>query len=202
MTYVRSLRTSALFALLITAAAVLYTAGAALLGWEPSLGWLIQSVIHVGELLAVVALTRSGAAGAGRAARIGLGAAMLGQATLASAEVVWPRSPDLGDVLFGIGPTLTGVGLVVAGIQVLRRRRLGPWQRVTPIAVGAYVFVILTPVLIGSGGPPAPAALWAIAGWDVLWALTAFAALTQAATPDRGNHRVDASVDTGANSHD
>jgi hypothetical protein len=63
---------------------------------------------------------------------------------------------------------------------------LGAWQRVMPIAVGAYVFVVLIPALVGSGGPPAPAALWAIAGWEVLWALTAVAALTQPATPDRG----------------
>lgn len=187
-------RTTALPALSITAAAVPYAAGAALFGWEPSLGWLIQALIHVGELLAVIAVSRRDGAGAGRATHIGYGAAMLGQATLASAEVIWPRSPDLGDVLFAIGPMLTGAGLVIAGIQVLRRRRWGVWQRLTPVAVGAYVFVVLTPVLIGSGGPPAPAALWTIAGWDVLWTLLAIAALTQTPTPDRDDHRVEATV--------
>ena len=72
----------------------------------------------------------------------------LGQATLACAEVTWPNSPDLANVLFGVGPMLTGVGLVVAGIRVLRGRRWTAWRRFTPIAVGAYVFTILTPVLI------------------------------------------------------
>jgi hypothetical protein len=37
-------------------------------GGDVSLGWLIQSVIHVGELLGVVALAMSGAAGSGRTA--------------------------------------------------------------------------------------------------------------------------------------
>jgi hypothetical protein len=170
-----------LFALLITAAAVPY----ALVGWEPAFGWLIQSVIHVGELLVVVALIRSGVAGPGRAARTGLGAAVLGQAALAGAEVIWPHYPDLGDALFGVGPMLTGVGLVVAGVQVLRQHRSADWRRFMPIAVGGYVFAVLMPVVIGSGGPPATAALLAIAGWDVLWALTAVAVLTRPATSSR-----------------
>jgi hypothetical protein len=190
MNHIRSLRSNTLIALLITPTAVLYTAGSALSRWEPSLGWLFQSVIHVGELLAVVALARSAAAGSGPAARIGLGAAILGQVTLASAELIWPNSPDLGDVLFSIGPVLTGVGLAVAGISVLRAGRWTGWHRFTPVAVGGYVFVVMIPVLIGSGGTPAPAALWAIAGWDVLWTLVAVSALTRTATADPAGRRI------------
>ena len=174
------LRPTALAALAITSLAVLYAAGSAVTGWEPGLGWLLQAVIHVGELLAVVALTLSGAAGQGRTARAGLAAAVLGQAVLAAAEVVYPRLPDLGNPLFAVGPLLTGVGLGTAGIVVVRAGRWSGWQRFTPLAVGAYVFVVLIPVLVGSGGPPAPAALWSIAGWDVLWALLALSGLPAA----------------------
>jgi hypothetical protein len=178
MEQLRSARTIALVALVITAAAVLYAAGSALSHWEPSLGWLIQAVIHVGELLTVVALAGSGAAGPGRAAKLGIGAAILGQAILAGAELIWPSLPGVGDTLFAVGPLLTGAGLLVAGILVVRNRRWTGWHRWTPVAVGAYVFAVLIPVLIGSGGPPAPTALWAISGWDALWALTAISALT------------------------
>jgi len=180
----------ALPALLITAIAVLYAAATALTGWEPSFGWLMQSVIHVGEMLAVIALALSGAAGSGRSARIGLGAAVLGQAILASAELIWPSRPDFGDVLFAIGPMLTGMGLIAAGIAVLCAKRWTGWRQVTPITLGIYIFVVMIPVLVGSGGPPAPAALWTIGGWDVLWALIAVSALTQAATADVGHHHV------------
>ena len=183
------LRPTALTALALTLLAVLYAAGSAVTGWEPGLGWLLQAVIHVGELLAVLALALSGAAGNGKAARAGLAAAVLGQAVLAAAEVIYPRLPNLGNTLFAVGPLLTGVGLVTAGIAVVRARRWDGWQRFTPLAVGVYVFVALIPVLIGSGGPPAPAALWSIAAWDLLWALLALSVLTNAqelsATPYR-----------------
>ena len=194
MNGLRSSRTAALTALVITTIAVLYAAGEALTGGEPSLGWLIQAVIHLGELLAVLALGLYGAAGTGRLARIGLGAALLGQAILTGAELTWPSNPDLGNVLFAVGPMLTGAGLVVAGSAVLRAGHWRGLPRFTPLAVGIYVFAVLIPVLIGSGGPPAPAALWAIGGWDLLWALTAVSALTQGAAADAGRRRVETTV--------
>ena len=98
----------------VTAIAVLYAAACAAFSWEPSLGWLIQALIHLGELAAVVALASSGAVGASRPGRAGLAVAATGQIVLAVAEVVWPRQPDLGNVLFGIAPILTGVGLITA----------------------------------------------------------------------------------------
>jgi hypothetical protein len=177
-------RRIALSALPLTVAAVLYAAGSAVFGWEPSVGWLFQAFIHAGEFLAVLALAMSQAAGTGRTARIALGAAMAGEAALVVAEVVWPHTPAVGDALFSAGPLLTGVGLVVAGILVVRRGHWTGWRRWAPLAVGAYVFVALMPVMIGSGGPPAPVALWTIAGWDLLWSLVAVAALHQTSTVD------------------
>lgn len=191
----RTVRTIAAAGLLITGAGALYAATGALSGWEPGLGWLIQAVLHLGELAVVVALALSGAAGSGVAARIGLGAAMAGQTVLAVAEVVWPGAPDLGDTLFGVGPLLTGAGLAVAGIAVLRRRAASGLLRYAPVADGVYVFVVMLPVLIGSGGPPAPAALWTICGWDLLWAAMAAGLLihTRPATAEQVtvSHRAD-----------
>ncbi|GIJ71442.1 hypothetical protein [Virgisporangium ochraceum] len=79
-------RATAAVAVPITAFAVVYASRAAVAGWEPSWGWLFQAVIHIGELLAVVALAASGAAGGSRAARVGLAAAVAGQALLAAAD--------------------------------------------------------------------------------------------------------------------
>ncbi|GAA0240365.1 hypothetical protein [Cryptosporangium japonicum] len=187
-------RAVAVTALLITAAGTLYAAVGAVTQWEPAIGWLAQAVLHVGELLAVIALVSAGAARTGAAALVGLGAAALGQAVLAVAEVVYPGRPAVGDVLFGVGPLLTGVGLIVAGVVIVRRWGGPGWSRVGPLLVGAYVVVVLTPVLIGSGGPPAPAALAAIAGWDVLWALVAASALARLAPADAGPRRVEAAL--------
>jgi hypothetical protein len=73
---------------------------------------------------------------------------------------------------------LTGIGLIGAGISILRAGRWTGWRRVLPLGLGIYIFVVMTPALIVSGGPPAPLALAVLAGWDVLWALIAVATLS------------------------
>lgn len=192
-------RASAVAALLITAFAVVYAGGSAVAGWEPRLGWLLQAIIHLGELAAVAALAFSsnlyGGTGTGtgtgtriRAGRIGLAAAAAGQLTIAAAEVVWPQSPDVAGVLFAVSPLLTGAGLITAGVTIARAGA-GP-GRWLPLALGGYTLLVLIPVMIGSGGPPAPLALWTIAGWDLLWLLVAAAVLVRsradaAAPPSR-----------------
>ena len=181
-------RVTALTAMLITGLALVYVAVSALAGWEPSAGWLIQAVIHLGELAAVLALAFSGAAGPGRAARAGLTLAGVGQAVIAAAEVIWPHDHGLGDILFGVSPLLTGAGLITAGVAVLRA---GVWTgaaRFLPLTLGGYTILVLIPVMIGSGGPPAPLALWTIGGWDLLWfaiAAVALGAVRAAAPADR-----------------
>jgi hypothetical protein len=119
--------------------------------------------------LAVVALAFSDAGGRSRVARGGLAAAIVGQLIIAAAEVIWPRNPALGNVLFSVSPILTGAGLITAGVAIIR---VGVWagsSRFLPLTLGLYTILVLIPVMIGSGGPPAPLALWTIAGWDLLW---------------------------------
>jgi hypothetical protein len=167
----RSARTAALICVIGTGLAVLYAAGIALTAWEPSYGFALQAVIHVAELAGVVALLRSGAAGPGWLARIGLGAAVVGEVLLVVAELVYTGDPDLGNQLFGVGPLLSALGMVAAGVAVLRVGRWTGWHRFTPLVVGLWSIVVLTPAIIVSGGPPAPVALWAIAGWELTWLL-------------------------------
>lgn len=162
-------RSSAVAALVITGFAILYVVGSAIAGWEPSLGWLIQATIHIGELLAVVALAFSDAGGRSRVARGGLAAAIAGQLILAAAEVIWPSNPVLGDVLFSVSPILTGAGLITAGVAIIRAGVWAGSSRFLPLTLGLYTILVLIPVMIGSGGPPAPLALWTIGGWDLLW---------------------------------
>jgi hypothetical protein len=162
-------RASAIAALLITGFAIVYVVGSAIAGWEPALGWLIQAIIHIGELLAVVALAYSHAVGRIRVARAGLAAAIVGQLIIAAAEVIWPSSPDLGNVLFSVSPILTGAGLITAGVAITRPGVWAGSSRFLPLTLGLYTILVLIPVMIGSGGPPAPLALWTIGGWDLLW---------------------------------
>lgn len=188
----RSARTAALVCMIGTGLAVLYAAASALTGWEPSYGSVLQGVIHVAELAGVIALLLSGAAGTGWLGRTGLGAAVLGQVVLVVAELVYPGDPDLGDQLFGVGPVLSALGMVAAGVAVLRAGTWTGWRRFTPLAVGLWSIVVLTPALVVSGGPPAPVALWAIAGWDLTWLLLGVAVWVAAghAAPRRAESRV------------
>lgn len=179
MNPLRRSRTAAGIAALLTAVAVVYPL-ALLAGFpDPSGAHLARGVLHLGELAAVVALALSGAAGTGLLARTGLGAAGLGEVLLVVAEVVLVSDPGLSTGLFAVAPALVGLGLVLAGIAVVRTGRWSGWRRGVPLGPGAYVFVVMTPVLIASGGPPAAASLWALAGWDALWLLIAVAVLVE-----------------------
>jgi hypothetical protein len=174
-------RALAVIAAVVTAVIAIYALIVGFTAAEPSWGYLLQFVGHLGELAAVVALALAGAAGTGLLGRIGLGVAALGQVLLAVAELVYPAAPDLGDQLFMIAPLLSGVGMIGAGIAVLRSGRWSGWHRFVPLAVGIWVLVVMTPTLIVSGGPPAFAAVLTIAAWDVLWLLLGLSVLAETA---------------------
>ena len=181
MRRLRHSRTAAGIAAVVSGLAVVYVM-ALLLGLEDR-AWahLPRGFIHLGEFAAVVALGLSGAAGGQWLGRAGLGAAGLGALLLAVAEVATVSSPGVSGALFGLGPPLVGVGLVLAGVAVLRAGVWAGWHRYVVLALGSYVFVVLTPVIIASGGPPAVASLWALTGWQVLWVLIAAAVLAETA---------------------
>ena len=174
-------RPAAWAAVLITGLAAVYTV--ALLFGMPDPGWayLPRGIIHLGELAAIVALALCGAAGTGLLARLGLGLAGLGELMLAVAEVLTESAPGASDTLFAIAPNLVGLGLILTGVAVIRAGRWTGWRRYVTLALGVYVFAVLTPVIIATGGPPAVPAVAALAVWEVLWALIAVAVLSETA---------------------
>jgi hypothetical protein len=179
-------RATAATGLVITGIATAYIL-ALLLGMpDPDWAYLPRAVIHLGELAAVVAVAIAGAAGTGWLGRVGTGIAGLGLVLLAVAEAITVSSPDLSTTLFMIGPNLVGLGLILAGIAVIRAGRFTGWRRYPVLVLGVYVFAVLTPVIIASGGPPAPAGLVALGGWEILFALIAVSVLVETAAERRG----------------
>lgn len=67
-----------------------------------------------------------------------------------------------------------GVGLIMAGVWVLRHGSWRGWPRFLPLALGIYVFVSLTPALSG----PFVAGRIAIMGCMLLFALLGSGLLT------------------------
>lgn len=171
-----SARTVAWVAAVITGLGVVYIVGLLLGMPDPAVAGFGRAVLHLGELAAVVALALCGAGGTGWLLRAGVTLAGLGQLALAVGEPV--GAGPVADALFAAGPNLTGLGLILTGIAVVRNGAWTGWRRWITLVCGIYVFVALTPMIIASGGPPAPPALAGLLGWEILWVGLAAAVLT------------------------
>lgn len=119
---------------------------------------LVFLLNHLLLLVGIIGLARSGAVGRSVVGRVGSGIAAAGMGVLSLCEVraltllnvAYPSPPtDLLDAFFGIASMLIGLGLVMAGVPVVRAKTWHGWQRFTPLACGAAVFVILMPALFG-----------------------------------------------------
>jgi hypothetical protein len=121
--------------------------------------------MHALVLVGLTGLARSGAAGTGRAARIGITTALIGTAVLPIAEfasipIAGQRAGETGAMLvgglFGIGNLIAAIGLITAGVATLRARRWSGWRRFSPLATGLILTVVLglalTPALAAGVG--------------------------------------------------
>lgn len=130
--------------------------------WEALL-ILVQALLLIG----VVGLCWSGAVGAGRLGRIGLGIAVLGRTSFLGGEIrSFVQGSDDG-LLVPLGALLTGLGMILAGIAIVRARRWDGWHRMIPLLAGLYPFIAMFPILAITGEPPN----LMIALWGLLWLL-------------------------------
>lgn len=142
-------------------------------GFVLAQGWFV--VQRLGLLAGLVGLGRSGAASSQRfrlGARFAVGGMVLLTLTeLLAMSAAGSSSPSARtsalDTLYGISSIAIGLGLLAAGAAVARARSWRGSRRWLPLALGAYVFVPMTP-LIASGFLPARLA---ITGWMLLFAL-------------------------------
>lgn len=84
------------------------------------------------------------------------------------------------------------LGLVLAGVAVLRSRRWSGRHRYLPLVTGAWIVVVLVPVLVLAGDPGTGGAPATIAAWYVLWVALGVAVLREvgAAAPDAGGRMI------------
>ncbi len=132
---------------------------------------------HLPLAVAVGALAGLPAVRGRRTARRALLAATVGLGLLALMELIamsaatTANDSTLGTTissLYGIPVLTTGVGLLVGGIVVLRRRILGRRLSWTLVVLGAFVFVVLGPVL---GTDSFVASRLAIMAWMLVFAV-------------------------------
>jgi hypothetical protein len=130
---------------------------------------VLWTIIQLLLLIGVIGLALSGVV-SGWFGGIALGLALLGRVDFVLAEI---HSLILGEdsFLLPLGALITGVGMTLVGIAVLRGRRWGGWQRFTPLIVGFYPFVVMFPFIFITGEP----SMLAIAGWGLTWCLLGYA---------------------------
>ena len=143
---------------------------------------MVFALQHVTMLLVLVGLLWA-AAGRSRLARGGVITAIVGLAGLSAMELMSITAADsvagesLYDAmsaLYGIPTILAAVGLVLGGIGIIRARVWRESTRILPLALGAYVFVVLMPALVAGPWWAARVVigiwclLFAVQGW-ILW---------------------------------
>lgn len=133
-------------------------------------GWFV--IQHLGLVAGLLGLGRCRSGGAHR---VGIAVALAGMLALTATEVLamsaarsgypGPRT-GLLDALYGVSTVAIGLGLVAAGIAMVRARAWQGWRRWLPLGLGVYVFVPMMPLMFGGF----VAARLAITGWMLLFA--------------------------------
>ena len=135
---------------------------------------------HLGLLAGIAALARAEVMAEARSTRWGTGLAAAGMALLAVTELIaitarsstYPGDgTGLLDALYGASSLAVGVGLILAGIAVRRRGRWTGWRGLVVLVAGIFVFVPMTPALMG----PFVLARLAITVWMLLFAALGYA---------------------------
>jgi hypothetical protein len=114
-----------------------------------SLGY---AVLHGLVAVGLLGFARSGAAGDGRAGRLGPMVAVAGTLLLVVAELLSipiaeqrmdDTGPGLVGALFGVGTLVSALGLLVAGVAAVRARRWDGWRRYAPLAAGVWLAAMI-----------------------------------------------------------
>jgi hypothetical protein len=126
----------------------------------------VIALAYVMLLVTVLALAGSGAVGRGAVARYGLVMAGLGWVLSAAAQLVLQADVDLAEqALFPIATIAIGIGIVGAGVGVVRSGRWRGWRRWVPLRCGLYPFVVVFPVFAAIGEP----SFLVLSGWGACW---------------------------------
>jgi hypothetical protein len=129
---------------------------------------VLRAVLHLGQIAAASAIGTAGLAGSGLTARIGL--------------PLWIVAPRPADIAFQVGSVAILVGMVLAGVGVLRTGRWTGPGRFLPLTTGLYVIPLTGVIIAGS------AQLAALTGYSVLWLLLGLSlySVTRAGPPAPG----------------
>lgn len=142
----------------------------------------LNALSHVLLFVGIIGVVRSRAVGRSLFAGAGLALILLGLADLVVGEAVWATAgEDVAVLFYSTGTLALMVGLIIAGVAVVRTGQWRSWQRYTLLATGLYILLVLLPVLSTlSGSAPSIA----IGVWGVCWLLVGLALRQRPATAE------------------
>jgi hypothetical protein len=163
----------------------------------------IFALVHIGMILGLLALRWCGAVPATRLGRIGHVVAVAGMAGLAINELLAisaagqaSDSAAAGTIgaIYGFVTTMIGLGMIIAGIAVVRDGVWSGWQRWLPLVMGIWLFIPTMPALFVEGDVARIALgiwalLFALLGW-VLWRGNPTAASRETRSTDQASDPV------------
>lgn len=140
--------------------------------------------VHTLVLLGLVGLGRLGVIGDSPWGKAGLRLAIVGRILFLSAEAVSIVVGHDDVPLLPLAAVSTALGMLGVGGAVIGAGRLAGWQRYLPLAMGAYPFVLMFPVVALTGERPD----LAVTGWGLTLVGVAVASRTAAMQePGRAN---------------
>lgn len=113
--------------------------------------WLGVHALVLGGLVGLGRLRLTGDSTWGKA---GLRLAMFGRVVFLIAEAASIAVGNDDIPLFPLAAVTTALGMLGVGGAIIGARRLTGWQRYLPLAMGAYPFVLMFPVLALTGARP------------------------------------------------
>lgn len=135
----------------------------------PIPAWILglNAASHLLLFVGIVGLARSGAAGRDRLGPVGLALAGFGLVVLTLAEVVALFNLDAATPVYAVAMLAIAVGLILAGVAVVRAGQWVGWRRWVTLACGLAVPLVVVPAFALPGYAPH----YAIGAWGVCWLL-------------------------------
>ncbi|MEP6625597.1 MAG: hypothetical protein ABJC79_14215 [Acidimicrobiia bacterium] len=119
--------------------------------------------VHALVLVGLLGLRRAGVVGESAWGRAGLNLAIAGRVVFLVGEAVAIGLGHDESILFPVAAVSTGIGMLLAGVAVVRAQRWQGWRRLAPLAMGAYPFIFMFPILAVTGARPNLAmSLWGL----------------------------------------
>ena len=129
---------------------------------------VLNAVSHLLSIVGIAGLAWSGAAGRARLGFAGLALTLLGLAVTILAEAIWAiAGEDSAVPFYSAGALAQALGLILAGLAVVRAGRWSGWRRYTVLATGLFIPLILLPAF----ALPGYGANYAIGLWGICWLL-------------------------------